>query len=142
MTPVNTRLFNYIEAKRNLPFKWGEHDCYTFTNGAFHEMYGKGYADHWEGLYATPEGRPEGLRHLRSMFPYKSLDEALGTLLKPVRGNLRLGDLVAIKTSTATVWHIKAAMGICVGTKAVFVGDDKLIFKSIDDVDYAWRIKA
>ena len=44
-------LNSYLDKMIDIPFEWGVHDCFTFTNGAFRAMYGVGYADDWEGLY-------------------------------------------------------------------------------------------
>jgi len=48
---VRERLNSYLKDIRGKPFSWGEHDCLTFTNDAFVQMYGSGWADDWLGRY-------------------------------------------------------------------------------------------
>ena len=45
------RLTAYIRAVEGAPFVWGEHDCLTFTNGAYRAMHGSGWADDWRAGY-------------------------------------------------------------------------------------------
>jgi hypothetical protein len=47
----------YLKEVRDIPFEWGSHDCLTFTNNAFHRMFGEGWADDWLGRYMV-DGRP------------------------------------------------------------------------------------
>ena len=35
-------LNSYLDKMIGIPFEWGVHDCFTFTNGAFRAMYGVG----------------------------------------------------------------------------------------------------
>jgi len=41
----------YLKSVKDKPFEWGKHDCLTFTNNAYRQMYGIGWADDWLGKY-------------------------------------------------------------------------------------------
>jgi hypothetical protein len=38
-----SELHAYLREVAETPFKWGEHDCFIFTNNAFRRMYGVGW---------------------------------------------------------------------------------------------------
>jgi len=131
-----TRLNDYLEEVRTRPFVWGTNDCLVFTNTAFERMYGKGYADDWLGLYYK-NNRNVPVKELKKAFPYNNLKEAIDDRLgeKQVPA---IGDLVMTKKSAANTWYVGAALGICMGNKAAFVGTNKLEFLNLDVVDYVW----
>jgi hypothetical protein len=129
----------YIKAVRGAPFKWGYHDCLTFTNGAWRAMYGHGWADDWLGRYmvATAYGeRPMRKDQLRSEFGFFSFVDAVDDKLTrvahvPPRGALVVTDRVAD-------WGIGYGMGICTGIKAAFLSRQGVIYMPITDISKAW----
>lgn len=129
----------YIKAVRSAPFKWGRHDCLTFTNGAWRAMYGHGWADDWLGRYmvATAYGeRPMRKDQLRSEFGFFSFVDAVDDKLTrvahvPPRGALVVTDRVA-------GWGIGYGMGICTGIKAAFLSRQGVIYMPITDISKAW----
>jgi hypothetical protein len=134
-----TRLNDYIEEVRTRPFVWGTNDCLVFTNTAFERMYGQGYADDWLGTYYK-NSRNVPIKELKKAFPYKNLKEAIDDKLQP-KTIPTVGDLVLTKKTASNVWYVGAALGICIGNKAAFVGMNKLQFFPLDVVDYTWGVK-
>jgi hypothetical protein len=131
------RLNAYLKSVRNEPFKWGHHDCLTFTNSAFRAMYGAGWADDMLGRYMGPDGAPIGRRNdLRRIFGYTTFDTAVDDRLTrigyvPPRGAL-------VTTTHSQRWVIGVAMGISVGASAVFLSKQGLLYLPIELIDKAW----
>lgn len=48
-------LIAYLDAVERVPFKWGSHDCLTFTNEAVRIQRGRGWADEWLDDYSNPK---------------------------------------------------------------------------------------
>ena len=131
------RLTAYIRGVRDVPFKWGEHDCLTFTNNAYRAMYEAGWADDWLGRYMI-DGRPMRRRELMAEFGCATLDEAIDSRMDRI-GFPPRGALVA--TDQARRWVTGAALGICVGTRGVFLGEQGVIYLPLDAVKKAWSSK-
>jgi hypothetical protein len=124
---------------QDVPFKWGAHDCLTFTNGAWRAMYGAGWADDWQGRYMTTGAtglRPMFRRELQSEFGFKSFSEAMAARLTPVSGVPPRGALVI--TSDRAGWFIGGALGICTGTNGAFLGSDGIEYATADKFTGAW----
>lgn len=129
------RLNKYIRSVRGVPFKWGEHDCLTFSNAAFKAYHGWGYADDWLGRYMG-DGEPLLPSRLRAEFQKIDFDEAVEDILQPVSHIPPRGALVA--TRKAERWLIGYALGICVGTKAAFISRQGVLYSPLEDIDKAW----
>lgn len=114
-------------------FKWGERDCYTFTNGAWLAMYGHEWADEWAGAYLSGK-TPHGRNELRRRFGFRSLHAAIDTKLTRITGVPPLGALVTIKTPSI----VRHAMGISYGIRAAFLSADGVHYAPIDQITGAW----
>lgn len=125
-------LNSYIKTVKDKPFLWGKHDCLTFTNSAFHEMYGQGWADDWIGRYSHSMGAKE----LQKEFGYKSFIKAVDDKLTRINYIPPLGALIA--TKEAHRWITGFAMGISNGKRGVFLSEQGLIHLSFDVVKYSW----
>ena len=125
----------YLKSVKDSPFKWGVFDCLTFTNGAWQEMYGYGWADDWLGRYMT-DGQPMRRSQLQEEFGYQTFTKAVDDRLKRVEGVPPRGALVT--TRKAKRWAIGNALGISVGLKAAFVSSEGLIYHPIETIDKAW----
>lgn len=125
----------YLAQVRDVPFAWGSHDCLTFTNNAFHAMYGKGWADDWLGRYMV-DGRPMKRYELKKEFGFSNFINAVDTKLKRVDHVPPLGALVLTKQSQR--WIIGGAMGICTGTKCVFLSKQGVLYLPLDAIEQAW----
>lgn len=134
MGTKDQRLRRYLSAQRGKSFELGEHDCFTFTNGAWRAMHGQGYADQIMGHYA--DLGPSGFRRLlRREFGAPNLVEALDLNLVRVEGVPPRGALVVQNNGR---WLTKNALGIAVGVTAAFLSDDDVLFIDIDRIDGAW----
>ena len=126
----------YIAEVRDTPFQWHHFDCFMFTNTAFQRMYGAGWADDWIGKYIAPSGLYMKREELRDAFGAKTLSEAIGTRLKRINCIPPRGALVT--TKHARRWVISEAMGIGIGSSAVFVGKAGLVQLQIETISNAW----
>lgn len=128
-------LNDYLKSVRDKSFEWGEHDCLTFTNNAYKAMYGKGWADDWLGRYMS--GSITLRRNeLKKEFGFSSFTSAVDNKLQRINHIPPLGALVT--TKEAQRWIIGVAMGICTGTKAVFLSKDGMLFLPLDYIHQAW----
>ena len=125
----------YLRSVQDTPFKWGEHDCLIFTNHAFREMYGEGWAEDWLGRYMR-DGWPLKRKELQAEFGYRTFTEAVDGRLTRMQGVPPRGSLVT--TKRARRWAIGNALGIAVGTKAAFVSRHGLVYHPIETIDKAW----
>lgn len=131
-------LNEYIRKMRDVPFQWHTNDCFMFTNNAYHAMYGEGWADDWVGKY-TKDGMYLKRDELRKVFQADTLCEAIDRKMTridyiPPRGAL-------VTCDRARRWVIGEALGIAIGTKAIFLSDKGVISQQIDFIKSAW-IKA
>jgi uncharacterized protein DUF6950 len=131
------RLSAYLATVRNRPFTYHAWDCLMFTNEGWRAMHGRGWADDWLGQY-TKNGlylRPD---NLREVFGYQSLEDAIGDRLKkqafPARGALVISDQI----DGAAKRIVGFSMGLCVGTRAAFVGRTGVETITIDRIQGAW----
>jgi len=131
------RLNTYLKSVSHEPFKWGQHDCLTFTNSAFRAMYGEGWGDDLLGRYMGPDGSPISRKNdLRKTFGYTTFDAAVDDRLTRIEYVPPRGALVT--TTHSQRWVIGVAMGISVGTSAVFLSKQGLLYLPIELIDKAW----
>ena len=129
------RLNDYIRSVKDTPFKWGDHDCLTFSNAAFKAYHGFGYADDWLGEYLGKKD-PLTPSEMRRKFKSDSFDEAMADRMQEVNHVPPRGAVVA--TKKAERWLIGYALGICLGTKAAFLSRGGVVYYPLDDIDKAW----
>ena len=129
------KLAGYLKSVRDIPFKWGEHDCLIFTNQAFREMCGEGWAEDWLGRYMR-DGLPLKRKELQVEFGYRTFTEAVDKRLQRIGGVPPRGSLVT--TKKARRWAIGNAMGISVGIKAAFLSKHGIVYHPIETIDKAW----
>ncbi len=129
----------YLLEIRDRPFEWGVHDCLTFTNEAWHRMYGHGWADEWTGKYMQGDkiiGRRELTDELNRLYGSFTIEGAIATRWTRVDGAPPLGALVT--TSKSRRWHTGVAMGISTGRRGVFLSDQGTIYMPLTDIKDAW----
>lgn len=132
------RLNSYIREVRRQPFRWGVHDCLTFSNTAFKHYHGFGYADDWVGEYMNGDD-PILPSKMRAKFGAQTFDEAIARKLQEVDHVPPRGALVA--TKKVERWLIGYGLGICVGTKAAFLSRAGVVYSPLSDIDKAWMPK-
>jgi hypothetical protein len=133
--PNIDNLNEYIKKVRDVPFQWHVNDCFTFTNNAFHAMYGEGWADDWVGKY-TKNGLYLKRDELRKAFGAQTLEQAIDEKLQRYDGIPPRGALVS--TDKTRRWVIGQALGIAVGAKAIFLGETGVVSVYIEDIKNAW----
>ncbi len=129
------QLNSYLRQVSHVPFEWGKHDCLTFTNDAFRAMYGIGWADDWIGRYMI-DGRVMRRRELISEFGMSDFTKAVDQKLIRVEHVPPLGALVT--TKQVQRWITGVAMGICTGTKGVFLSKTGVLYLPLDAIEQAW----
>jgi hypothetical protein len=138
---VIKQLNAYLREVANVPFKWGEHDCFIFTNTAFHRMYGQGWADEWLDNYLGGDGYPLKKTKLQEKFGFNTFEEAADTRLIRHKGIPPRGALVTTTTDVSRKWYIGAAMGLSVGSSAAFLSTEGVVYLPIEIINNAWVIK-
>jgi hypothetical protein len=133
-----SELHAYLREVAETPFKWGEHDCFIFTNTAFRRMYGVGWADDWIGRYIGGNGYPYRKAILQSEFGFNTFEEAADARLTRVENVPPRGALVTTSEGISRFWYVGSAMGISIGSSAAFLSDKGVIYLPIETIDNAW----
>ena len=128
-------LIGYVKAQRGKPFAIGVHDCFTFTNGAWAAMHGRGYADQIMGKYADL-GQKQLARLLFDNFGTPSMIDALDAGLTRVNSFPPKGALVVMRSQRP--YFTGYAFGLAMGVTAVFLGDSDVIYLPIEQIEGAW----
>ena len=127
-----SRLAARLEAARDTPFVWGQHDCATWAFDLRRDLTGgEDVAARWRGRYRTQMGAARVLRRLG----WPSLEAAGRDLLgDPLPSPLlaQRGDMV--------LGGEDPAFGICIGAQAAFVAQEGLVRLPLDRCHLAWRV--
>lgn len=129
------RLIAYVKAQRGKPFAIGSHDCFTFTNGAWAAMHGRGYADQIIGQYAGL-GQKSLARLIRDNFGTADMIAALDAGLTRVKGFPPKGALVIMRSERP--YFTGYAFGLAMGVTAVFLGESDVVYMPISQIEGAW----
>lgn len=128
------RLAEFVEARRNMPFAWGVHDCMMFAADWVQQLRGVDILAAYRGAYATEaEGdailtRDGGMEAILA-----SAAQAAGLSERPPRQAQR-GDL-------ALIAHGNLLMaGIVNGTNVAVTGADGLAFVPARLIQRAWAV--
>lgn len=129
------RLFEFIEARRTLPFEWGAQDCCMVACSAVLAMTGEDpAAPLFRGKYSNAEEAAVLLA------PYGGVEGAAEKVFADFgmkeQGPLfaQRGDIVLRDTAEG------AALGVCVGTHAVFAGPKQLTSLLVSECRRSWRV--
>ena len=121
-----------LEAAREAPFVWGQHDCATWAFDLRRDLTGgEDVAALWRGRYRTQMGAVRVLRRLG----WPSLEAAGRDLLgAPLPSPMlaQRGDIV--------LGGEDPAFGICIGARAAFVSPEGLVLLPLDRCHLAWRV--
>jgi hypothetical protein len=126
------RLWDTIDAHRELPFQWGgrdtSHDCCTFVAACLDAMTGDGYLDRLLAHYQDEDGAKAFIA------AHGGLEGALtATLGDPIRiAFMRRGDVVLIEREG------KEFVGICTGELVFSAGPDGLVTNPRQYAIRAW----
>ena len=126
------RLAAAIDAARDRPFRWGEHDCAIWAFDLRRDLTGgDDVAALWRGRYRTARGAVRVMRRLG----WQSLEDAGRDLLGEPLPSVHLaqrGDLVLANTSLG--------FGICLGARAAGIAPSGLVLVPLATCALAWRI--
>lgn len=128
----------YVESVKDTPFRWGQHDCVTFTNEALRIQTGAGYVENFDAIYHTPKmAHTTLLAHLGDEGGQTLLD-ALDSRLNRLKTTIPpKGSIVARKTDDGVFgW----ALGVAMTHRAAFIGADGLAFVVMNCDDLFWGI--
>lgn len=131
-----TRFAEYVETVAVEPFRYGLHDCLTFTNGAVCALRGSGFADDIIGQYSI-DGKLLHPRTLIKRFGFSSFPDFIDTRLEridhiaPPRGSV-----VAIHRQSAPFY----ALGIAFGSGIVTCADYGTSWIDLDLAAIAWSV--
>ena len=110
------RLVAKIEAARDKPFSWGEHDCCTFASACVEAMTGENPMKIFKGRYRSEADAGSILRQKGAGNLLDTLTEILG---KPVPvEKAERGDVVY------SVFETGPSVGVCFGKNSYFVGEE------------------
>lgn len=130
-------LLRYIDSQRGKSFQLGSHDCFTFTNGAWKEVYGHGYADDFIGTY-DGLGPKAFANNMVNHFGSANLEEAFDSRwTRSSIDELDRGGIVL--SATEDRYYTRHAIGIKTSpVRAVFVGAEDLVYKPLNDCFGGW----
>jgi hypothetical protein len=121
-------LADYLDARRDVPFAWGENDCASFAAGAVQAMTG-------EALQIPQvESAAAYLHFLRDHGPLDAIvDDTLGERL-PSPAFAQRGDVVLLFLDE------RATLGVCIGVEAAAPGPDGMLTVPMAAASAAWRV--
>lgn len=125
-----TRLAQFIEARRERPFSWGESDCCLFVCDGIEAMTGTDPAARWRGLYQSEKGARRVLRDNGGVTGLATL--ILGVPVQPALAGR--GDVVLIDTPGGQ------ALALCVGPNIAAQGVSGIEFHHSGAGMAAWRV--
>lgn len=120
----------YIDKCRDKPFKWGEHDCCTFTCGWLKEYLGKDFMEEFRGMYNDEESANKILSESGGL---EALAVRAFGQMRP-SGFAKLGDVVIGETGNGI------GLGLCAGEVSFFVGAKGLVRVLTVDMLGCWDV--
>lgn len=122
-------LHDFIESRKNTPFKWGENDCCLFACDAVLAMTGRDYSTGFRGEYDNEVG---ALKVVKKAGGIRAIaTAALGAEIKPLTA--QRGDIVMLEIPRPT-------LGVCVGDRVAATGENGLEYRSLSTATCAWRV--
>lgn len=128
-------LYAYLAEVNDTPFRWGIHDCLTYTNEAWRRMHGTGWSDDWLGRYMNGS-RPKSQKALKAEYGFDDFSTAANSRMRRVTCVPPRGALVA--ATMPVRWRARVALGICVGTSAAMLGNEGIVYLPIEQISGAW----
>ena len=121
-------LHEVIEGARQRPFSWGSHDCATWAARVRQSLTGAALPG-FVGTYRTARGAARAIRASGAADLCDAVTREIGTqLASPALA--RRGDIVSDG----------AALGVCLGATAAFLGPGGLVFRSMAGCAMAWEV--
>lgn len=119
------KLNQYLLEAQEKEFSMGEFDCCTFVAGAISAMMvdGKDYMEEFRGTYDSWESAEDNLANLMNI-----LEAKFGAPLPGAYG--RKGDIAVFES----------ALGLVLGTRAIFLGEKGLAYVKLSRLDHIFRV--
>ncbi|PVY81051.1 hypothetical protein C7414_102379 [Cupriavidus alkaliphilus] len=125
-----TRLSEFIEARRERAFSWGDSDCCLFVCDGVEAMTGADPGARWRGLYASEKGARRVLRDNGGVAGIATL--VLGAAVPPALAGR--GDVVLIDTPHGE------ALALCLGGLIAAQGQQGIDFQPMTAAKAAWKV--
>lgn len=133
-----TALTQTINDKRELEFKWGEHDCALWAASCVHAITGIDFAKDIRGTYTSPEG---AYKQIIRVYDCHQITEIFEKCLegKPIHVASALPGDVMFRSSN--MGGFDAIVGICNGKSSLFLTEEQgLISIPTLELDGAYRV--
>jgi hypothetical protein len=135
------KMLSAIEAAQNREFEWGAHDCCMCANSIVEAMTGVSPAEDLKG-YSSEEGAKETLRAhqgtlLRTMIHVMQKEQGCKQQRNP--NLLKRGDVCMTKIAGES-GRPEWAVGVCIGSEAVFASDVGLQHLPMSEIDRGWNL--
>lgn len=127
----------YVESVRSTPFRWGSHDCLSFSNAAVEAYRGYGYVDDWLGGYSTDAGAAVHSTRLLRRHGFSGIVDAVDTRLERYQHRVPPRGSVVARPCRGILGY---AFGVVVSDRAAFVGVSGLNMLRIETDDVFWRV--
>lgn len=140
-------LHDFLLARRDAPFRWGEHDCCLFVADAIQSFTGVDLAMDFRGKYSTREGALEAIRSIAGgssvadAVAYCAAKAGLQELRAPLYA--QRGDMVLVEDDAAAEEGIGTLIAGIVhlnGRHVAVAGAKGLKRAPIECVRRAWRV--
>lgn len=134
------RFSDCIESYEATPFSWGSNDCLCFVDDMHEALTGSRLAEDWRGDYSTPLQAVRWYRRLLKQQNCETIIDALDRRLPRFNGKMPpVGSVVARSSNFNIVTGY--ALGICVGDKVAYVGDEGLIYMPVQEDNICWEVE-
>lgn len=120
------RLFEYLDAQRDVPFSWATHSCAGFAAGAVEAMTGE----------AVDLPTVTSARAAAELLAVRSLRDRVGDAFGPeiMPAFARRGDLVLVEIDG------RESVAMCIGSDAAGPGPSGLVLVPMSSAIAAWRV--
>jgi hypothetical protein len=140
VTDWRSHLASHIEAHRDVPFAWGQHDCALWVSSCLEVTRGVDLASRYRGTYESALG---ALRQLRLIDAVASLDDLALKHVGPHKhvAFATAGDVVAADLSAMGLGELGQggiSLGICFGPVSYFVAEEGLVALRTLDLEHAY----
>jgi hypothetical protein len=115
-----------IVKAKDVSFEYGKHDCATWATEVLKAYTNLSWNPPWKNKKQAIKFHKE-----------KPMEDRITEILGSPRGNILLtqrGDLVQKDLG------LNSAVGICIGSKVVFLYKDGICYSDLKDCIYSWRI--
>lgn len=133
-----SRLNDFLESRRQMPFQWGVNDCYSLADGALREQLGESPISDWRGSYSTQWGCLLNYRRKLKQMGCEDIIEAMDQRLARVDVWLPSRGAICGRSDGLGSSVMSVAFGVVISDKIAFIGYDGLVFDQVKQSDIFW----